>query len=123
MLVGFMTYLHILTLAWNLHLITDLLLWMTPAFAILLYLSGVLVSKAQPNWFIGIRTPWTLSDDLVWEKTHRVGGVAFKVSACISLIGLIFPQAYVWLLMIPIMISAIGLVVYSYIAYKKLHSV
>ncbi len=120
-IIGFMTYIHFLTLAWNLHLITNLLRWMSPAFAILLYLCGVLISKAQPNWFIGIRTPWTLSDDRVWEKTHLAGGLTFKICGIVSLAGLIFPNAYIWLLMIPLLGSTVGLIIYSYVAYKNLH--
>jgi len=38
---------------------------------------GNLLPRARPNWFIGIRTPWTLSSDRVWEKTHRFGGHVF----------------------------------------------
>ena len=74
-----MSYIHLLTLLWNLGWIFDLVAWMSPAFAVLLFFAGVLMGKAQSNWFIGIRTPWTLSDNRVWEQTHRIGGIAFKV--------------------------------------------
>jgi uncharacterized membrane protein len=70
LIIGFMSYLHLLTLGWNLVLEFDLLRWMVPAFAVLIYFSGGLIARAQPNWFIGIRTPWTLSDNRVWERTH-----------------------------------------------------
>ncbi|MCL6549208.1 MAG: SdpI family protein [Alicyclobacillus sp.] len=33
-----------------------------------------LLPRVQPNWWLGIRTPWTLSSDEVWRKTHRLGG-------------------------------------------------
>jgi uncharacterized membrane protein len=35
---------------------------------------GNYLTRVEPNWFVGIRTPWTLSSDTVWRKTHRMGG-------------------------------------------------
>ena len=52
---------------------------------------GNVLPQARPNWFFGIRTPWTLSSDAVWERTNRVAGyvmtasgVAVVVSAFVS---------------------------------------
>jgi len=123
LVIGFMSYLHLLTLGWNIGLKFDFLRWMVPAFAVLIYFTGSLIGGAQPNWFIGIRTPWTLSDNRVWERTHRIGGVAFKCCGVISVAGLIHPPITFWLLIIPLMITAFGLVVYSYIYYRKIHQV
>ena len=33
--------------------------------------------KTRPNFFVGVRTPWTLSSDLSWQKTHRLAGWLF----------------------------------------------
>src|SRR5258706_9717234 len=41
---------------------------------LLLIVLGNFLTRVEPNWFIGIRTPWTLSSDTVWRKTHRTGG-------------------------------------------------
>jgi uncharacterized membrane protein len=46
---------------------------------------GNYLGKARPNFFIGVRTPWTLSSDLSWEKTHRMMGRLFVWSALIVL--------------------------------------
>ena len=40
----------------------------------LLVVMGVVMGTVQPNWFVGIRTSWTLSSDLSWRKTHRLSG-------------------------------------------------
>jgi uncharacterized membrane protein len=32
------------------------------------------MGKIRPNWFVGVRTPWTLSSKLSWDKTHRLAG-------------------------------------------------
>ena len=42
--------------------------------AALFILLGGLMGKLRPNWFIGIRTPWTLSSKTAWVRTHRIGG-------------------------------------------------
>lgn len=44
--------------------------------AILLFfaLLGNYLTSIRPNYFAGIRTPWTLESDRVWRKTHRLGG-------------------------------------------------
>jgi uncharacterized membrane protein len=46
---------------------------------------GNYLGKARANFFIGVRTPWTLSSDLSWEKTHRILGRLFVWSALIVL--------------------------------------
>lgn len=45
--------------------------------AALFLLMGNFLGKARPNWFVGVRTPWTLSSDLAWDKTHRLAGRLF----------------------------------------------
>lgn len=86
---------------------------------ILLYFAGVLCEKSRRNWFIGIRTPWTLSSDKVWEKTNRLGGKLFKLSGAISIIGTLFPDYAFYFILIPIFSAAIISVVFSYLVYKK----
>jgi uncharacterized membrane protein len=44
---------------------------------LLFVVMGNLIPRIRPNWFMGIRTPWTLSSERVWRKTHRVGGYTF----------------------------------------------
>jgi len=74
-------YIYILTLAWNLGWKFDFSQMIIPAIGILMFIVGVLISKAKRNFFIGIRTPWTLSSDEVWNRTHRLGGTLCCQSA------------------------------------------
>jgi uncharacterized membrane protein len=119
LLVAFMTYIHALTLAWNLGVHFSLIRLMIPAFSVLFFGIGSLISRAKRNWFIGIRTPWTLSSDKVWNETHRVGGTWFKIAALISLLGVFFERAAFLFILIPILAVAIGTVMYSYAVYRK----
>lgn len=119
-MAGFLTYLHILTLLWNLGMSMNMNALMAPAFALMLYAAGVLLGKAQQNYMIGIRTPWTLANRQVWDDTHRVGGLVFKVCAGVCLLGVLFPGAVVYLMVGPILLSTLGLMVYSYIRFVQL---
>jgi uncharacterized membrane protein len=87
---------------------------------ILLVLIGNLLPRARPNWFIGIRTPWTLSSDRVWEKTHRVGGRAIVAGGLAILIAVLaIPQWAHYVLVAVVLVCSLGAVLYSYIAWRR----
>jgi uncharacterized membrane protein len=116
---GYMLFLYILTLLWNLGYRFDIFQVMLPVIAALFFFMGVLISKAKRNYFIGIRTPWTLNNDEVWDRTHRFGGRAFKIAAGISLLGIFWPETAIWFLLVPIVIVSVVTVLYSYVIYQK----
>ena len=120
-IIAFMAYVHVLTLRWNLGY-TDLGIGkaMLPAMGLLFIVIGSMLRKAKRNWFIGIRTPWTLSSDSVWEEIHRLGGILFMLSGVIAIIGGFFGGTVAfWSIMIPIFGTSIFLVVYSYVLYQR----
>ena len=80
---------------------------------------GFLLDHAEQNWFVGIRTPWTLSSKTVWKKTHELGGKLFKTAGVISCLG-IFARAYaLWFVLIPALAVAMITVIYSYYEFQK----
>jgi len=121
LMTAFLTYVHGLTLAWNLgftgfQMTTALL----PAMGLLFIFVGYLLEKAKRNFFIGIRTPWTLSSDTVWNKTHALGSKLFIASGIITFFGAFFGGITAFLfLFIPLMGSALFLIVYSYFLYRQ----
>jgi uncharacterized membrane protein len=118
---AFFAYIFGLTLAWNFGYIFNFTTAIIPAMAVLFFFIGFFLEKLKRNWFVGIRTPWTLSSDIVWEKTHKLGGNLFKIVALISLTGLFFKGGVVVAVMVvPAIIVAIVAIIYSYIEYKKL---
>lgn len=54
---------------------------------ILYVVLGNYLPKTRQNWFLGVRTPWTLSSEYTWEKTHRLAGRLFLVAGFVCLIG------------------------------------
>jgi uncharacterized membrane protein len=87
---------------------------------VLLTVIGNLLPRARPNWFIGIRTPWTLSSDRVWEKTHRLGGRLFVVGGIlIAVVSLLWVQwAHAVLITVVLLILA-AVLIYSYLEWKR----
>ena len=120
-IIGYMTYVHALTLIWNLGN-TDLEIGkaMLPAMGLLFFLIGYLLKQAKRNWFIGIRTPWTLSSDRVWDETHRIGSILFMVSGVLAVVGGFFGgMTAVWFILMPVFGTTIFLTVYSFVLYQK----
>lgn len=114
----FLLYLHLLTLAWNLNVEFDFNRMLAPAFGLLMIMVGGLLANAKRNYMVGIRTPWTLANDVVWQKTHRQGAWAFRIAGFIALLGIFWPQQAFWLLFIPIMAAALYTVLYSFFAFQ-----
>jgi len=116
----FLSYIYALTLLWAFNHHFNMTQMMIPAFSLLFFAMAVLVQNAEPNWSIGIRTPWTLSSEAVWRKTHAFGGKLFTIAAALTLLGLLFPAQALWFALIPIIACSIAVVVYSYLEFTKL---
>ena len=121
LIVAFMLYIHALTLAWSLGYTNfKMSTSMLPAMGLLFIFIGFMLRKAKRNFFIGIRTPWTLSSDTVWDKTHKLGAVLFMASGVLALVGGIFGGMMAfWFLFVPLIGSTIFLLTYSYFLYQQ----
>lgn len=89
------------------------------AVGVLLMVLGNYMGKLRKNFFVGIRTPWTLASDAVWERTHRLGGWLFMLAGLVMVIGALI-GAPAWL--VPSVIVAAVLIpcVYSLWIYRRL---
>ena len=114
----FFFYLHGLTTLLNLGFQFSLNQFLVPGFGIFIYAAGVLLGKAKRNFFIGIRTPWTLSSDTVWAKTHVLGGLLFKICGVIAILGILFPSQAFLFLLVPLLAASTIAVVYSYVLFR-----
>ncbi len=118
-IVIFMFYIYFLTILWNFNVSFDMNRFLIPAMGLLFFYAGILTENAKMNWFVGIRTPWTLSSEKVWDKTNKLGGRLFKIAGLIAFLGFFFPQYSVLLIMIPVLSLVVFIVFYSYFEYQK----
>jgi len=84
---------------------------------------GMAMRRFEPNWFAGIRTPWTLSSDEVWRRTHEFGGRLFVLMGLgIMLLGFLKGMWAVIGILVLALGGALTVVVYSYVAYRRLET-
>ena len=119
LMIVFLAYIYSLTIAVNLGYVFNMTTMILPAIGVLFIYIGFLVQHAKRNWFIGIRTPWTLSDDRVWEKTHRLGGKLFKVAGVLVFLSVLFDASALWIVLGAALVAGLAPVVYSYFEYEK----
>jgi len=115
----FMLYIQSLMLLWNLNFQFNMSTAIIPAMGILFFYIGILLEHSKRNWFIGIRTPWTLSSDKVWEKTNKTGGLLFKICGALTILSLFIQEYALLRAIIPLIVVSLGLVVYSYWEFRK----
>jgi len=81
---------------------------------------GNFMGKVKNNWFMGIRTPWTLSSENVWNKTHRLGGWLFMIFGLIIIIAPYLPEPLsMGLFFLGALALILGTTVYSYLIYRQ----
>ncbi len=115
----FMLVIQLLTTAYALGAHVDISLVVCLLVSVLFMFLGNYLGKLRRNFWAGIRTPWTLASDIVWERTHRLGGWLFVLVGFIGLITSFFPPLRFIGLIGPLIVVVIVLVVYSYIAYQR----
>ncbi len=108
-------------IAYNLGIQFDVMYVVLPAVGLLMLYVGVILPKTKRNWFIGIRTPWTISSDYVWQKTHELGGTLFKILGALILFSVLVPQYALVIALVPLCVFVLGLVLYSYRLYERYH--
>lgn len=89
------------------------------AIGVLLIVLGNYMGKIRKNFFIGIRTPWTLASDEVWAKTHRLGGYLF-VAAGVAIVAMTLFGFGIEAILFTTIPAALIPVVYSFIAYRRI---
>jgi uncharacterized membrane protein len=116
---GFMLVLYAQTLLWNAGVQVSFNHTMPFLMAFLFYYAGVLCQNAKRNWFIGVRTPWTMSSEKNWDKTNKLAGRLFKAVAVVSAIGAFFGDLAIWFAIVPVLAVAVAVVAYSYLEFRR----
>ena len=83
---------------------------------------GNYLGKLRRNFWAGIRTPWTLVSDVVWERTHRLGGWLFVLAGFLGIIMSFVPSLRIWGVVGVLLVVVVVLVVYSYLVYQQVEA-
>jgi uncharacterized membrane protein len=84
----------------------------------LLMVIGNFMGKFRKNFFVGIRTPWTLTSDVVWERTHRLAGWLFVLAGLVWIVGGLLHASPVVLVVAALAAGFIP-AIYSYFVYRR----
>ncbi|HRQ31552.1 MAG TPA: SdpI family protein [Anaerolineales bacterium] len=115
----YMLYVYTLTLFAALGTSFNMTLMLLPAVGLLFIGIGYLMNGAKRNFFIGIRTPWTLSNDTVWDKTHKLGSKLFMLGGVVAILCAFLGETGIWVMLVAILFAAFVPVVYSYALYQR----
>lgn len=115
----FMLVFQLQVILWNIGIKVSPNTTLPIALGLFFYYLGILVENAKRNYFIGIRTPWTLNSEAVWDKTHKLGGKLFKIAAVVTLIGALFPYYAFLFILVPMLSVAAYTTIYSYLQYRR----
>lgn len=119
MFVLFFALLYFATLSFAMGWIKDITKIMILLISFIFMLLGNYFGKIRQNYFVGIKVPWTLADEEVWNKTHRFGGRLWVLSGLLGATGIFIPAPYSMLpLFSAIFLSTIVTIIYSYLIYK-----
>lgn len=80
---------------------------------------GNYLPKCRQNYTIGIKLPWTLSDEDNWNKTHRLAGKLWFIGGLIILLNAFVHLAGMWIMLGMLLIMTLIPTVYSYLYYRK----
>jgi uncharacterized membrane protein len=89
---------------------------------VLFMLLGNLMPRVRSNFIFGIRTPWTLSSDDVWTRSHRVGGYMMVAAGALTLASAFLGGGLgVSIALASLVIAALVPVIYSYLLWSREH--
>ena len=118
--IVFMLILHAIVVATGLGYAVRIDRLMPLFIGLLFVVIGNYLTRVEPNWFVGIRTPWTLSSDTVWRKTHRTGGWLMVIGGLAVATGAFLPHAALLpLLILTVVVVAVIPIVQSYVLWKR----
>ena len=120
MILGFLAAMHVLALGAALGWPLDIGRAVNVLAGVMLMGLGNYLPRVRSNWWIGIRTPWTLDNERVWRETHRVAGVAFVAAGAITLLTAFLPASVGYpVLMVSIATAALLPTIYSFVLYRR----
>jgi len=122
--VALMGYLHVATLWAAMHPEqnrTTFMRFFLGGMCLFFALIGNVLGKVRRNFWMGVRTPWTLASETVWNQTHRLAAWLFVAAGLAGFaLAMVLPPEHAWVLLVGILAAAMLPVFYSLVLYKRL---
>jgi uncharacterized membrane protein len=116
----FMLAMHVLSLGVALGWPLNMGRVMNVVVGLMLMGLGNYLPRVRSNWWMGIRTPWTLDSERVWRETHRVAGYAFVAAGAVTLLSSFLPPAVAFTVcMVSVGTAALLPMIYSFMLYRR----
>ena len=119
-ILAFVGVAHVLVIAHGMGYTVPVERLLPLGLGLLLAFLGNYLTRVQPNWFVGVRTPWTLSSDTVWRKTHRTAAWLLVVGGLVIAGSAFTPgMAFVPIMVATVVVVTLVPVVQSYVLWKR----
>jgi uncharacterized membrane protein len=119
-IIGFMVYAHVVSLLISIHPEYNINSFMLSGIGILFMVMGNYMGKIKHNFFVGVKTPRTIANETVRNKTHRLSWRLRVIAGIIFILQSIVQTYITEIFIITIAITVIVPMVYSYIVFKKI---
>ncbi|HSV94753.1 MAG TPA: SdpI family protein [Spirochaetia bacterium] len=117
---GVLNYIFILSFVYNLGVVFDMGRMVIPALGLLYVAIGMILPRSKQNFMVGIRTPWSLASEKVWQKTHFFGGRLFVFAGLVTIGSVFLPSRWGFFILIgSILLVTLLTVVYSWKVYRR----
>jgi uncharacterized membrane protein len=118
----FLVAVYLLTLLAASGLKVDISLFVPLFLGLMLMVMGNYFGQVKPNYFFGIRTPWTLADERVWRQTHRFSGFVWVAAGLLVVAGVFFSPLWRFVLVMTATLGAALIsTLYSYLLFRRLN--
>lgn len=120
LIVIFMIVIHWVSILYSRGMAMNISFIVLSGIGIMFIVMGNYMTQIRSNFFFGIKTPWTLSSDHVWRKTHRLGGYLFMGAGMVSIMaGFLGSRIGFIMMTVSVLCAALIPIVYSYVIYKN----
>jgi uncharacterized membrane protein len=110
---------HLVILAGLLDRELSMIRWMLAGMFLFFALLGNVLGKVRRNFWMGVRTPWTLASETVWNQTHRLAAWLFVAFGLTAFVAVLAGVELLWLFVGLLIVIAVP-VAYSLVLYKRL---
>ena len=121
-IIAFLAVVHIVLVLKALGVHIDIISILSLGAGFLFLIIGNFLPKTRFNYFMGVRTPWTLSDERVWDRTHRLAGPLFMLAGLVVILSAcLLPQSWqTTILLVAALGASLIACAYSYIVSRHL---